>query len=496
MLTDFVQWAVDFARDGENARAMVENLRVAVDGLTSLGGSVSSFTQSLDSLFGEITGKAPDASNAIRQLMLDAQGLASIPAGIAAAADATAAKLRGDMDAYERAQSRYREADNKLREAWDGKKNWDGNMGKPNLLGFDPLRQPWRATNPVFNPIVSPNADPKLSAGLYGVLDGKPKGGGSKKSSGKSDAERDAENLKRQVDSLNESMAQQIALYGQTSEVAKVRYELEHGDLTKATQEQKDAILLKAQVLDQMKAETAYMEQQKEIQRDRDGIDQMISDMQFELSLLGLSNEQREREIALRRAGANATDEQRAKIEALSDAMRHAQEVDQMWGDFQRTLGDAIGDLTMDFGNAGNIIKGFFDDIAAQITRFIAQQWAKKLTDSLKNGDSADGSGGWGALIGKALGAVFGGGKASGGSVSAGTLYRVNENRPEMLSVGGQDFLMMGAKGGRIDPNPRLAGGAGQTFNFNFAAPTEMRTQQQMAARVGFESQRAMARNR
>ena len=57
-------------------------------------------------------------------------------------------------------------------------------------------------------------------------------GKGSKsKPGGKSDAEREAESLARAVASLNEQMDKQIALYGQTSEVAKVRYEIEHGEL-------------------------------------------------------------------------------------------------------------------------------------------------------------------------------------------------------------------------------------------------------------------------
>lgn len=41
---------------------------------------------------------------------------------------------------------------------------------------------------------------------------------------------------------------------------------------------------------------------------------------------------------------------------------------------------------------------------------------------------------------------------ASGGSVNAGTLYPVNELGPELLSQGGQDYLMMGGKGGFVKP--------------------------------------------
>ena len=54
-----------------------------------------------------------------------------------------------------------------------------------------------------------------------------------------------------------------------------------------------------------------------------------------------------------------------------------------------------------------------------------------------------------------------GSGKAAGGAVSAGSFYRVNENGPEMLSIGGRDYLMMGNRGGMITPNNRLGGGGG-----------------------------------
>lgn len=43
--------------------------------------------------------------------------------------------------------------------------------------------------------------------------------------------------------------------------------------------------------------------------------------------------------------------------------------------------------------------------------------------------------------------------KATGGPVGMGGAYRVNEHGPEMLSVGGDDFLMMGSQGGSITPS-------------------------------------------
>lgn len=59
------------------------------------------------------------------------------------------------------------------------------------------------------------------------------------------------------------------------------------------------------------------------------------------------------------------------------------------------------------------------------------------------------------------LSSIFGGGKAAGGPVDAGRLYRVNENGPEMLDVNGSQYLMMGSKGGTVRPGATSGSGGG-----------------------------------
>jgi lambda family phage tail tape measure protein len=62
--------------------------------------------------------------------------------------------------------------------------------------------------------------------------------------------------------------------------------------------------------------------------------------------------------------------------------------------------------------------------------------------------------------------------RAAGGPVAAGGLYRVNEKGPELLSVGGRDYLMMGSQIGSVTPNDKLGSGGGnhQVVNINVAA--------------------------
>jgi hypothetical protein len=49
-------------------------------------------------------------------------------------------------------------------------------------------------------------------------------------------------------------------------------------------------------------------------------------------------------------------------------------------------------------------------------------------------------------------------GRAAGGSTAAGRSYRVLERGPELLTVGGRDYLMMGSQGGYVTPNHQLGG--------------------------------------
>ena len=50
-------------------------------------------------------------------------------------------------------------------------------------------------------------------------------------------------------------------------------------------------------------------------------------------------------------------------------------------------------------------------------------------------------------------------GRASGGSVSSGGLYQVNEQGPELLHTAGKTYLMMGSQGGSVTPHGGMAAG-------------------------------------
>ena len=127
------------------------------------------------------------------------------------------------------------------------------------------------------------------------------------------------------------------------------------------------------------------------------------------------------------------------------------------------------------------------DSIVADITRMIVKQ---SITGPLASmlglsGAMTGGAGVGGAGIGSGIGGFLGGlvttgfaaltgtanpnigppipGRASGGPVSAGGLYQVNElNRPEILDVSGKQYLMMGDRSGTVVPNK--LGSAGREY--------------------------------
>lgn len=114
-----------------------------------------------------------------------------------------------------------------------------------------------------------------------------------------------------------------------------------------------------------------------------------------------------------------------------------------------------------------------------------------------KNVPGAAGSGGgWGGIISGIVGA-FGGGKAIGGPVSAGSFYEVTEHGPEMLSANGRNYLMMGNTSGNVTPMRQSPAQSGTASPINvFVQPTSTRrTAEQVAVATARVQRIATARN-
>lgn len=527
-LIDLTNQLRDATADGIDTSDAIDTLKVAIEGVISIGGSLGSTIKSFDDLFSGMGVGAGTAADAIRQLVQDAASLASIPAGIAAAADVIAAKLRGDTAAYDAAQTRYREADATFKAGLSREQRSKGASG-PSILGFDPLRPGFRATDPPFS-LILPKSKPFVLGSASAKTGSKH---ASQKSGGKSDAERDAESLKRAYDSMNESLARQIGLFGQTSEAAKTRYETEHGALVGLTQAQKDALIARAAEVDALESRNKLEEDGKRLTESLLGpserinadraeaakllaagaisqeaynkaiaahqtpAEQMLSDIQFEIDLLGKTRGEIEALTAARYLGVDAmTAEGRAALDAVRSRQQLSEEMTTQIGlmdDFRKGASDAIFDFVTGAKSMKDAFKDFMDDFAKQITRAIANQWVKKLLG--EEGSSGSGSAAGGAIF-SWLGALLGGGHANGGSVSAGMIYPVNERGPELLSVRGRDYLMMGAGAGNITPNHMLGRGGATTLNQTFVVQgtPDRSTREQLSRQAGREAQRGLAR--
>lgn len=344
---------------------------------------------------------------------------------------------------------------------------------------------------------------------LLGGEPPKPKSG----KSGKSDAEKEAEQLEAAYQRLNAQMAESIALFDQTTEVAKVRYDLEHGELSKLTDAKKAELLAQAGVIDQLKEEKEEKERLQKIDEERlktieqahEALDGTLEDMQFEIDLLGKSNAERIAEIELRRIGIGLSEDERVAAKAAIVAKAEELESLSKTVDALDNMRDSAVDAFMAIADGSetgiSALKKFGDAFAQQIQRMSAEYLSSALF-----GEKGTTGGG---LFGNLLGSLFGGG-SSGSTPSFGIplpgsglipgFAEGTNNHPGGWSIIGEEGpeAMYVPRGAQIVPNDEMDGlGAGMTQenHFHLGSPTELRTQQQIAARVGFEARRASRRN-
>lgn len=177
-------------------------------------------------------------------------------------------------------------------------------------------------------------------------------------------------------------------------------------------------------------------------------VETLLEDLEFEASLIGLSNVERAKEIALRRAGAAATEEQRERIgelvkriqEGTGEMTEHARQA-------ARNMQDAFAEFLFDPFKDG--VNGMLDSFAKTLQRMGAQAAASSLFSALGRwGESNSGGGGWQGALGQWLGTMFGGGRAAGGGVQRHGLYEVAEQgKAELLRVNGRTLLIPGEDG-------------------------------------------------
>lgn len=162
---------------------------------------------------------------------------------------------------------------------------------------------------------------------------------------------------------------------------------------------------------------------------------------------------------------------------------------DDTKGAFSRAF-DGLGDVWSNFVKTGKLdFSGLVESAIADLAKLQLKMMALQFMES--QGSGGGGGGGWmdslvsigGSMLSAYMGGGseilsgdtglsyssafstasqsvapggsydwFGGGRATGGPVSQGTFYEVNEKENELLTVGGRTYLMMGADDGHVTP--------------------------------------------
>lgn len=180
---------------------------------------------------------------------------------------------------------------------------------------------------------------------------------------------------------------------------------------------------------------------------------ELISALEHELKLVGKS--QRETDVlnAIRRAGANASDEQRQRIEDLIN-LRH----DEIEAIVQQTQAHQANEDAMRYLSE-SAVSGLLDVVSgAKSAEDAIKQLALSIADAALQA-TLFGSGPLGGVLGGStggglLGSLFGGFRAHGGPVSAGRTYMVGEQGPELFKP---------IQSGSIIPNHALSAPNGST---------------------------------
>ena len=292
-------------------------------------------------------------------------------------------------------------------------------------------------------------------------------------------AEKELEAARKQLDSALKSQIanyeQQIALTGEVTELERVRYEISKGGLQGITADQ-------AAYLETLAKEIDLEKQRADLQsRVNSLIESTRTPLEKYNATIQELNRLREESIALLgEEGLSYETYARAVAQAQEELDKATHETNEYMLEAARNTQNIIADtLTNGFkdGTKG-ILKAFGDMIVQLTAQAVAADLAKKLFGD-PNSSSSDG--GWVGAAFNFLGGFFGGGagRAAGGPVSAGSMYRVNE-------VEGEYFIPNSS--GTVVPLSKMNTGAQQvTNNFNITTPNgqmSMQTRQQLMSDV------------
>lgn len=316
---------------------------------------------------------------------------------------------------------------------------------------------------------------------------------------------------------LSAKLEEQIALYGKVGLAAQISYQIQSGALDELSEREQQQVLALARRYDAVvataEAEKKAMERRKQAEEEwqqllergasiaesvrtpYENYKETLQELNDALSLGVITLE------TYTRALVKAQEEYVNTANAVSEFASQNNEslnqgLESFEADFEarflkgletltvfqeqaaRNTQDIIADTLVSGFDEGvdGVLKSFGEMLKKLIAQAVAADIAKRLFGAAGGGTG----GGWIGMAAGWLGRAFGGGRAIGGPVLAGTTYRINEREPEFFRprVGG-DIIP-------LSKMPNMGGGMSLTQNFSVRAETgervSRRTEQQIAA--------------
>jgi hypothetical protein len=225
--------------------------------------------------------------------------------------------------------------------------------------------------------------------------------------------------LQQSFDSQVATYQQQIALTGEVTELERIRYAIARGGLAGITAAQAEQLEGLAATIDANRELQAVMDRGREITESVITPAERLRETYAELN-------------DLLAAGAINYEIYLRAVQQAQDGLAEASEqFDTVRDQLIRNTQDIFADTL--FSGFDDGIDGMLDSFRDMLLQMAAQAAAARLTEKLfSNIGTGDDAGGFA----KFLGGLFGGGRATGGPVDAGRLYRVNENEPEYFVPG------------------------------------------------------------
>jgi phage-related minor tail protein len=196
----------------------------------------------------------------------------------------------------------------------------------------------------------------------------------------------------------------------------------------------------------------AHQKNVEAIKAELDPLGQLLDDMKFELDTIGLSNTQRAVMIELRRNHIDVMSQEAQAALATANAFDAEAKAKQtsidLMDDFRRGASDALTDFVTGAKSAKDALKDFFNELAAQITRAIAEKWIAQAFGQQGTSGAGTAGGGWlSGLVGLFTG---GGGYANGGAFENGVqkfAYGGVVSQPTNFAMAGGRLGLMGEAG-------------------------------------------------